>query len=190
MDLDAEKAGAYKQSAYAVDDREIELDTILDELQGSPSYTRTLEVVSNKWDLASKQAVSQSPQLLKVIHDHVASGIYDLISTEIERERVFGRLKGMSDIDAYRQVGDAINARNGFAHLVNKPPGDQGKSKTPPPAVVQPKPKQGDDAKLNDKRRAASSTKPAAPTAATVQGFNPLSMSDEEFAKLATPKFN
>lgn len=178
MDLDAEKAQAYKQSTYAVDDREMELDTVLDELQGTPSYTRTLDVVSNQWDGASKQTISQSPQLLRVINDHVASGIYDLISTELERERVFGRLTGLSDIDAYRQIGDAIHARGGFNHL-----GKPQTEKTPPVEIVQPKPKPTDDDKLKDKRRAASSTKTVVSSTAAKE-FNPLSMSDEEFNKL------
>ena len=183
MDLSAEKASTYKQTAYAVDDREMELDTVLDDLKESATYTRTLDVVSNKWDVASKQVVSKSPQLLKVIDDHMASGIYDVISTAVEKERVFGRLKGLSDLEAYRQVGDSINARGGFDHLV------QTKSKPTPaePVVVTPKPKVEDD-KLKDKRRAASSTQPAAP-AGTPKEFNPLDMSDEEFSKLAVPKF-
>ena len=184
MDLDAEKASAYKQTAYAVDDREMELDTVLDELQGSPAYTRTLDVVSNKWDVASKQVVAQSPQLLKVINDHVASGIYDLISTEIEKQRMLGRLNGMSDIEAYRQTGDAIQARGGFNHLVKAPVTNSPK----PLEVVQPKAKVADDDTLKDKRRAASSTKAAAPTS-PAQDFNPLSLSDDEFSKLATSKY-
>ena len=186
MDLDAEKAKTYKQTSYAVDDREIELDTVLDSLQGTPTYTRTLDVVSNKWDVASKQAVSQNPQLLTVINDHMASGIYDLISAEIDRERVFGRLNGVSDIEAYRQVGDSMNARGGFNHL-GKPP----VTKDPvavAPVVVQPKPKVADDGALNDKRRAASPTKGAAPTV-TPTDFNPLNMSDEEFAKISNPRY-
>lgn len=184
MDLDAEKASTYKQTAYAVDDREIELDTVLDELQGSPTYTRTLDVVSNKWDVASKQTVSQTPQLLKVLNDHMASGIYDLISTEIEKERLFGRLKGMSDIEAYRQVGDAIQARGGFNHLVK----DQEETKPKAPEVVTPKAKPAETDALKDKRRAASSTKPSAPTTAPAD-FNPLALSDDDFNKLTPPKF-
>jgi hypothetical protein len=115
----------------------------------------------------------------------MAGGIYDLISTEIERERVFGRLKGMSDIEAYKQVGDAINARGGFNHLVK----DQGKPAPKAVEVVVPKPKAAEDDALKDKRRAASSTKTAAPGAA-VKDFNPLAMSDEEISKLSKPVFN
>lgn len=183
MDLGPDKAGAYKRTTYAVDDREMELDTVLDEMQSSPTYTRTLDVVSNKWDVASKQVVSQSPQLLKVINDHMASGIYDLISKEVDRERVFGRLSGMSDIEAYRTVGDAIQARGGFTHLAQS----QGTPKTETkPVVVVPKPKVEDD-KLKDKRRAASANQPAGTSAS--KEFNPLELSDEAFSKLGDPKF-
>lgn len=187
MDLDAEKASAYQPKTYAVDDREIELDTILDEIQGSQAYTRTLDIVSNKWDGASKQIVANSPQLLKVINDHVERGVYDVIAEEVERERMFGRLNGLSDIEAYRQVGDAIQARGGFDHLAQQRSvqGQQAPVKT---AVVAPKPKQAEDDKLKERRRAASSTKPVAPKSDN-QDFNPLALSDEEFSKIGLNQF-
>ena len=185
MDLDTEKAGEYKPKIHSVDDREVELDTVLDEIQETPTYTQTLEIVSKKWDGASKQTVANSPQLLKVINAHVASGIYTMISEEVERERLFGRLNNLSDIEAYRQVGDAIQARGGFNHLA------QNQSKpAAPKIVVQPKPKSSDEDKLNEKRRAASSTKPANTSSANADdGINPLGLSDEEFVKLAEIKF-
>lgn len=186
MDLDAEKASGYKQTAYTVDDREIELDTVLDDLQGTPSYNRTLEIVSTKWDAASKQVIAGNPQLLKVINGHVESGIYDLISKELESERLFGRLNGLSDIEAYRQIGDALHAKGAFNSLAQGSSQNQQKPATPP-VVVTPKPKVEDD-KLKDKRRAASSTKPAAPTSAP-KDFNPLALSDEEFTKLVNKQF-
>jgi hypothetical protein len=186
MDLDAEKASGYKQTAYTVDDREIELDTVLDELQGTPSYNRTLEIVSTKWDAASKQVIAGNPQLLRVINGHVESGIYDLISKELESERLFGRLNGLSDIEAYRQIGDALHAKGAFNSLAQGSSQNQQKPATPP-VVVTPKPKVEDD-KLKDKRRAASSTKPAAPTSVP-KDFNPLALSDEEFTKLVNKQF-
>jgi hypothetical protein len=186
MDLDAEKASAYKQTAYTVDDREIELDTVLDELQDSPAYNRTLDIVSTKWDAASKQVIAGTPQLLKVINEHVASGVYDLISKEIESERMFGRLNGLSDIEAYRRVGDALHAKGAFNSLVQGSSQNQGQQQ-PKPVVVPPKPRVDED-KLKEKRRAASSTKPAAPTA-TPKDFDPLALSDEEFSKLVNKQF-
>ena len=186
MDLSAEKASAYKQSTYTVDDREIELDTVLDDIQGTPSYNRTLEIVSTKWDAASKGVIAGNPQLLRVINDHVSSGIYDRITKEIDNERMFGRLVGVSDIEAYRQVGDALHARGEFNSLAQ----GSSQTQTKPAAekvVVQPKPKQVDDDKLKDKKRAASSTKSV--VADSNSDFNPLAMSDEEFAKHVNKQF-
>lgn len=184
MDFDADKVSEYKPKIHSVDDREIDLDTVLDEIQDTPTYNQTLEIVSKKWDGASKQTVANSPQLLKVINDHVANGIYTMITEEVERERVFGRLNGLSDIEAYRQVGDAIQARGGFNN-VGSPAAQTNRT----PVVVQPKPNTVDESKLNDKRRAASSTKPGIVTPAANQDFNPLSLSDDEFSKIAANRF-
>jgi len=183
MDFDAEKAGEYEPKIHTIDDKEMELDAVLDDIQGTPTYNRTLEIVSKSWDGASKQAIAGSPQLLKVINDHVQNGIYDLISKEVESERVFGRLNGMSDIEAYRKVGDAIQAKGGFNHL------GSSQAKTPTaPVVVTPKPKKVNDAVLNEKRRAASSTKPVV-SSPLAKDFNPLALSDEEFSKLSDSRF-
>jgi hypothetical protein len=181
MDLDAEKAGEYKPKIHTVDEREMELDTVLDDIQSTPTYNRTLAIVSKEWDGASKQVIAQHPQLLKLINDHVERGVYDLISKEVESGRMLGRLNGLSDIEAYRQVGDAIEARGGFNHLGSS----QAKPHTAP-VVVQPKPKKVEDDKLNDKRRAASSSTPVV-AGSVAKDFNPLSLSDEEFNKLSAP---
>lgn len=184
LDLDAEKASGYKPNTYTVNERELELDTVLEDIESTPTYTRTLEVVGNKWDGASKRAVAEAPQLLKVINGHMSNGVYDIISAEVDRERTFGRLNGLSDIEAYKEVGDAIQARNGFDHLFK----NSGNQAPIAPKNIATKPTAEDSDKLRDKKRAASSTKPAA-AKSEVKEFNPLSMSDEEFSKQGIDKF-
>lgn len=182
MDLDAEKADGYKPQQRKVDEREVELDTVLDEIQTTPSYERTIEIVGKSWDKTSRQVISDSPQILKLINQHVAAGIYDLVATEMERERLFGKLGGMSDIEAYRQVGDAMAARGAFNSL-----GRQEEKKEPEKVIVTPKPAKEDDEATKDKKRAAGPVK-AATVAAPVQDFNPLSLSDEEFLRVMKSK--
>ena len=182
MDLDADKASGYKPNTYTVNEKEMELDAVLDELQESPAYNRTLDIVSTKWDGPSKQVIAATPQLLKVINSHVQSGIYDTIIKEVERERMFGRLGGLSDIEAYRQVGDSIQERGGFNSVAQT-----GKTTTKP-VLVTPAPKKVDEDKLRDKRRAASSTKPAG-SGSVAKDFNPLAMSDEEFSKQVNSRY-
>ena len=187
LDLDAEKAAAYKPSTYTVDEREVELDAVLEEIQDTSTYNRTLDIVGSKWDGPSKRVIADTPQILKVINSHVQSGIYDLIHQEIENERTFGRLQGLSDIEAYRQVGDRMHAQGRFNHLTGSSPQTNNTPSTP--VVVTPKPKMGNEDKLREKKRAASAAKPAAIPAATPADFNPLSLSDEEFSKLGDTKF-
>lgn len=179
FDLDQEGENEYKPNTYTVHDNELELDAVLDELQDTPTYSKTLDVVSNKWDNASKGIIAKNPQLLKAINEHVANGIYDRISKEVERERMLGRLQGVSDLDAYKQIGDVLDARGEFNHLVQQP-----NQRTQPVAQKKLAPKgRKEDSKLKSKRRAASPTKTATATP-TDNDFNPLAMSDDEFSKL------
>lgn len=186
MDLDADKAGDYKQATYTVSDTEIELESVLDEIESTSTYKRTLDIVTNKWDAASKQSIAGNPNALRTLNNHVASGIYDIISAEVDNERLFNRLNGLSDLDAYRQVGDAIEARGGFNHLFQGSSSDK-KETLPAGTVVTPKPKKEESDKLNDKRRAASPTRAGTPKAKP--DFSPLGLSDEEFAKQGLQQF-
>lgn len=187
VDLDAEKAGEYKPSSYTVDERELALDEVLDPIKDSPHFQNLIGVVSNKWDSASKKMIADAPQILGVIHGHMASGIYDRIMAEVENERLFNRLNGLSDLQAYKQIGDAMHARGAFNDLTAGSSPVQSQA-APVVKTLAPKPVKAEEANLKDKRRAASSTKAAAP-AAQAKEFDPLNMSDEEFSKHVQSKF-
>lgn len=187
LDFNLDQGTDYKASDYSVDDREIALDEVVEEIKDSPTYTKTINLVTQQWDVASKQRVANEPQLLKVLDSHMANGVYDRISTEVEQERLFGRLNGMSDLEAYTTVGDAIAARGGFDDLKA---GQPSTHQTRTQQLNSPSPEQkAVEQKRRDKRRAASSTKPAAPSAKGAQDFNPLAMSDDEYMKQFDTKF-
>lgn len=186
LEIDNEKESEYKPGTYTVDDRQLELDAVLDEIQDTPSYKKTLSLVSTKWDRQSKDAVAKQPQLLKALNDQMEVGIYDRIAAEIEQERMFGRLTGLSDLEAYQKVGDAIHARGGFNDLVEKQTQSQEAPPTERKKIVTPEAK-ADDPTRKDKKRAAGSTRTAAPSK-TDADFNPLAMSDEAFEKLINEK--
>ena len=189
VDLDADKASAYRPSSYRVDDREIDLETVMDEIKDSPKYGQLVTVVGDTWDAASKRVIADNPELLRIIHTSMENGVYDLISSEIEKERVLGRLNGVSDLQAYRQIGDALHARGAFNHIFKGSSQDDGKAA--PRTVAPPaKPKSGTDDKLNEKRRAASATKSAVPAPKVSNDFSPLAMSDEEFLKQANSRYS
>ena len=184
MDLDATKADEYKPNVRRVQDNEIELDEVLKDIEDTPTYARTLDVLGNQWDDTSKKEITNSPNLIRVINDHMQSGVFDLIQEKIESERVLGRLNGVSNIAAYKQIGDAIQAKNGFDHLFQK----QGQPTPVPVARVAPKSTPADAERLKDKKRAASPTKPGTPTTVN-KDFNPLALADDAFANLIKEKY-
>jgi hypothetical protein len=185
FDYDEEDTPEYKSKDYGVDDKELQLDAVIDELKDTPTYSKTLDIVGAQWDDKSKQTVAEQPNLLRDINAHVANGIYDLVSTEVERERSFGRIDAqLNDIEAYQQVGARMGEAGAFEHLLQGKTPQQQKAPDPKPALKQQS--QNED-KRRAKRKAASATKPALGSGAP-QDFNPLALSDEEFLRQTDPR--
>lgn len=180
LDFDTNEESDYKPNTYTVDDREVELDSVLDNLKDTPTYQRTLDVVGNKWDAKSQSIIADNPGVLEVLNSHMANGVYERVATEVERQRVFGHLQGMSDLEAYKQIGDQMAQDGKFNDLAPRP-AHNAPAPEEKPVVRKPKPK-ADDLKLKEKKRAAGSTK-SKPASKAPGSYDPLAMSDEEFEK-------
>ena len=178
LDVDVKAPDNYKPNTYTVDDKEVDLDNVLDEIRDTASFNETLDIIGNKWDKASQKILVENPNIIKIINEHVESGAFQQIKQVVDSERMFGRLTGMSDLEAYKHVGDAINARGGFT----KP-----STNTLAQAVVKAKTK-AVDPKLISRKKAASSTKSVA-SVKQEDDFNPLAMSDEDFEKTIRGKY-
>lgn len=183
MDLSADKAAGYTPGNHRATDAEVELEAVMSELEGSAGLERTISIVTKDMDPASKKIVAQNPGVIKVLNSHVENGVYDLVNAEVERQKVFGQLTGLSYLEAYRQVANGMEASGKFAHLgVGQP--QQGQQTQAAPVVPAANPKKADDSKRNEQRRAVAPVRAAANTGKrTDPDFNPLSLSDEDFAK-------
>lgn len=178
LSLKVEEESDYSPTKHSMDESEFEFTEVLGDLKESPNYDRLIKTVSSEWDDRSRTTIAQAPQVLETINDHMTNGVYDVIQAEMEKERALGRLNGLSDLEAYKTVGDAINARNGFAHLF------QGQEQRQDPASAKSNAPAKADPKLKERRKAASPTSKAKPTPAKAAQKNPLTMSDEEFEAL------
>lgn len=175
MDIDLDDGVGYTPSkSHAVSDNEVELSEVINELKGSAGFDKTLDVVTDSWDKKSQQIVVENPHLMRVIHDHVSTGVYDQITDIVEKERTFGRLSGLSDIEAYRQVSEQL------ASQVNARPQEAAHTKEVKNTNTNAK----QNPNLNKKKRAAGSPKSTpAPKKPSLKDFNPLGMNDEDFEK-------
>lgn len=177
--VDESQVENYKPKAQLATDHEVELDSVVQELQASsPVFDQLLNTVVNTWDMASRQVVAQNPQILNLLDQHMQLGYFEPVMQEVERLRAIGgHIDGLSDFDAYRQVGDAMNARGVFNHIAqNKqtPVATQNQPLAAPNSVAQSQPNQ----ELNAKRRAASTPRPTASTPSSAPNY--AEMSDDE----------
>ena len=177
LDLEDE-ATTYKPKAYNASNREVELDAVLDDIRDTPAFKDTIDIVGNKWDDSSRRVLVENPSIIKVINDHVSAGIFEQITTKVDRERMLGKLNGVSDIEAYKQIGDSMQSAGEF----------NAKKADVVLPTIQATPVQ--KTSNMDKKRAAASTVKTGRSPKSNQEFNPLSLSDEEFAKLAESNFS
>ena len=164
-DLDVSGESVYTPNSYTVSDERAKLDSVLESLQDSPAYATTIDLVGIKWDKASREALAAEPNDIRVINGHIENGIYEQINEVVEREKMMGRLDNLSDYQAYRKVGDAMNARGMF---------------NAPAAPIQ---SQAQDAP-NGRRAAAPTTSTSARPEGKSSMADMVNMSDEEFVKL------
>lgn len=186
MEIDTSTEPAYQEGNHRVSDEEAAFHSTLDEMKSTPERVETLRVINGDWDQASKEALWKNPEIMSIIHDQRENGIYDRITTELNRRRTLGTIPvNVPFLQAYKVVGDELTAANAFADLIRStqtpsavasPSGS--KSQVVATRVAAPK-----AAVSNGDRAAAASTSRQTSTKGKGSSINPLAMSDEEFLK-------
>lgn len=189
MDIDTSVEPAYKPGNHRVSDEEIKFQTTLEEVTSDPVGKDLVFQIHKTWDTASKNAIFADPNIMQVLAEQKSNGIFDTISSEIERRKTLGRLGNEPFLQSYEQVGKELQAQG---KLTPRPTNNPQPQPAPKPAagqadqrrVVETRPAATKTVSNSDRARAASPTR-AAPKKAAAQDFNPLSLSDEDFEKNA-----
>jgi len=158
IDLDLEDGTVYKPTDHRPSEEQLALDEVLDSIRDKESFPRTANVITKEWDTVSQQVLMGNPQIIAIISDHMEKGFYDQIAGKLQYERSLGRLAGLSDLDAYKVVGDAMQAQGAF-----NPAGQR----TTPTNTSGQGPSQdlnGSNGSAMNRKRAASPTKGSAST--------------------------
>jgi len=185
IELDLESGTGYKPTDHRPSDQQLALDEVLDSLRSSEAFPRTAQVITKEWDKASQSVLMGNPRIIAVLNDHMERGYYDQIAAKVQYERSLGRLVGLSDLDAYKAIGDAMQAQGAFAPA--------GRSTTPNADAGQ-GPSQDskgsdDGGEIDRRKRAASPTTGGAGTGGrkpTDKNFL-RDYTDEEISKMGMP---
>lgn len=179
MEIDTSVETTYKPQNHSVSDQEMDFHTTLEDVLSMSSGSETISMINSQWDQASKEAIYKEPQIMQVIHDQRANGIYDRIYAEVDRRRTLGTLSNTIPlIQAYKQVGDELHSSGQL--VAQETPANQSK-----PKVLETRASNPRKAVSNgDKARAASPTR-AAPKSSP-KPFDPFELSDEEIMAIPT----
>jgi len=170
-DIDIENASTYQPNNYTVTDSEYELDQVLDSIKHTDTFDKTIDLLTSEWDDKSKTFVSENPNVIKVINDHMLNGVYDKVNAVMQQDKALGKLAGVSDVDAYKQIIDML-AKNG--ELVD------GNQQAPVQSNVTDI-GDVDSAKRKQNRKAAAPTKQTNTSNNSKQDVSYLTLSDDEF---------
>lgn len=172
--FDVEQGNDYAPVAPVVNEVDDALQSTLDDLQAnSATFSQTIAVVGQQWDVSSRETVAQHPQLLRVLDAQVANGTFAKIDSVMQYERALGRLDGMTDIQAYAEIERRLQAAQ-----PQTPPIVQAPVVIPPVTTPQ---RNVQQQKLAEQRRQA-----APPRQTKIESkptTNLPAMSDEEFLK-------
>ena len=174
LEIDKDAPVDYQPTNYSISDKEYELDRVLDEIKNTNTFDKTIDVLTKDWDSDSKSAVSDNPEIISVINTHMGNGIFDRVNAIMQREKTLGKLDGIPDVEAYRQI---IEHMHKSGHIV-----DQQTASQKPASKVSSKVDEKANADRDKKRKAAAPVKQATTQKAkTDEDF--LGLSDEDFMK-------
>ena len=134
MDVDMTTDSQYTPQARTVSDTEMQLDEVLESIQDSEHYATTLNVITKQWDDSSRNTLLQAPTVISTINEHMGNGVFEQVTSLVARERALGNLQGLSDIEAYKAVGDQLHAQG---QLVSQKRQDQTESPASPKKPAQ-----------------------------------------------------
>jgi hypothetical protein len=180
LEIDPEATVDYQPNNYSITDKEYNLDRILDDIKDTPTFNKTIDVLTKEWDAESRSTISDQPEIIAIVNEHMLSGVFEQVHSKMQQEKILGKLQNIPDVEAYRQTAEYMHKNN---ILVS---GKSSKSVESSTVSSNSEPKQA-DVDRDKKRKAAA---PVKQTASNKAPADPefLGLSDDEFMKkYATP---
>ena len=184
LDLDTEEDSKYVAKDYGRDDSALAIKDIVEDISRDVEYVTTENIISKEWDEASWQAMAKTPEMIRLLHTDVKSGMYATVQPLAEKLKVYGG-GTKSDLEYYKEA-----AQQHFAKVAQEDAYSRRKSARQAELDT----KQADKARLDlvksksqqrtATKQASSKRKAAAPTKNVVAGrdvVDYLNTSDEAF---------
>lgn len=102
LELDIEDS-KYVAKDYGRDDATLALRDVIDEISGDPEYETTHKILANEWDDTSWKRLSSDPEMIKLLHVDVKSGMFQKLQPIADKFKTYDR-GSKSDLEYYGEA--------------------------------------------------------------------------------------
>jgi len=103
LELDTEADSNYVAKDYGRDDGALAIKDVVDDISRDTEYATTHNILSKEWDQRSWESMAQNPEMIRLLHTDVKSGMYSTIQPIAEKLKVYDGAK-KSDLDYYKEA--------------------------------------------------------------------------------------
>ena len=100
LEIDTENS-KYTPNDYGRDDKALAIKDIVEEISVDKEYEITHRVLSKEWDEKSFREMTEDPDLIRLLHVDVKTGMFDKVQPIADKIKVFDR-GSKSDLEYYR----------------------------------------------------------------------------------------
>lgn len=103
LELNTEDDSNYVAKDYGRNESALAISDIVDEISNDAEYATTHSILSKEWDEKSWETIAENPEMIKLLHTDVKSGMYKTLQPIAEKLKVYGG-PGKSDLDYYKEA--------------------------------------------------------------------------------------
>jgi hypothetical protein len=103
LELDTAEESKYVAKDYGRDDKALAIKDIVDVISQDSEYATTHSILSKEWDDKSWNAMTENPEMIRLLHTDVKSGMYQTLQPLAEKLKVYDGGK-KSDLDYYKEA--------------------------------------------------------------------------------------
>ena len=103
LDIDTDEDSNYVAKNYGRDEKSLAIKDIVETISKDAEYATTQNILAKEWDEASWNVMTESPDMIRLLHEDVKSGVYKTLQPTLEKLKVFDGGK-KTDIEYYKEA--------------------------------------------------------------------------------------
>lgn len=186
-ELDTEGTSEYVAKDYGRDESALAIKDIVNDIGNDPEYKTTHNILSKEWDEKSWGTITENPEMIRLLHEDVKSGMYARLQPVAEKLKVYDNGK-KSDLDYYKEAAQQHFAKAAEEESLAQRQAEKTKAREAEQAAQKKERQRLAEVKAKSQKRdevkkASTKRKAAAPPrgAASNSVVDYLDASDEEF---------